>query len=256
MSGVLADCASLLGAVREGAAEHLRRHGPGAASSSFWGEPRRAARAFADRCQRRAFGGGLRPFGSAFAVCGLAWRDRAAPNGAEDEEGGGGPFEAVEAWQTDPSGALQYLDPEICPVHVVGTALGPGAASSASSASLLRRLRRFREATPGVAMPGGASPDSSVPLCQVILSIHEILLEEWSHPHPSPAARDGEGPSLLPTRDDGPAPDDAEGQEDDDEEEDVSMEVEVAVVSPETGAYKLSPDQVRRLLLLGPQAAG
>jgi hypothetical protein len=271
MSGVLADCACLLRNVQDENAAHLRRHGP---ASPLWEEPRLAAAVVANSCQRRAFGGGLRPFGSAFVVCGLAWRE-GPPNEGKD------PFEALEAWQTDPSGALQYLDPENGPVHVVGAGLGPGSSGAASSStSLLERLSKLREATPRVTLTyssGGASSlkmsdssprDSSVPLGQVIRSIHNVLLEEWNRSDPPsssvvtnnssirsssgsirgeiqeyPAISFSNSPPTQDNRDDSAAPDK--------EEESLEMEVEVAVISPETGAYKLAPEQVHRLLFQG-----
>ena len=85
MSGVLSDSVALLQVVLKEASEHLRR----------FKKPLtllQAANSIADACQKHAFGGGIRPFGSTMLVCGYNQGDSVV-------------------YQTDPSGAILQAPP-------------------------------------------------------------------------------------------------------------------------------------------------
>ena len=82
MNGVLSDAVSLLGKVRK------FMEGKKAVGAV------QLANVIGDECQSHAFGGGLRPYGASFLVCGLNVKDRA------------------EIYSTEPSGAVHRMDVE------------------------------------------------------------------------------------------------------------------------------------------------
>jgi hypothetical protein len=308
LSGVVADSAALLRSAVDESDEDRMAYGPEHSLAT----PRRAAAAVADRCQRHAFGGGLRPYGSAAVACGLVprdrsvaireWSDEGEGQEVEDEEGEErATDEQLEIWQTDPSGALLRLDPERCPVYIAGMGIATSASSTSKSNSpLFRRLCQLREATPRVTLmgPSGSSSSSSssrgddgaVPLGQVIRDVHRILVEECGtttssgssgrlppaaaseavagtttsttteaaitgrsggpdgEPEPARQVSSSSLPPSSPPPGADPPPGDAAASEATTTEWELELEVDVAVISPATGAHKLAPEQVGRLL--------
>jgi 20S proteasome alpha/beta subunit len=85
LSGILTDSLALLQKVQDETLNNRRWYGRGLACHQV-SETIRSA------CQRHAFGGGLRPYGSTIVVCGVL-------------EGG-----HIQTQRTDPSGALQDID--------------------------------------------------------------------------------------------------------------------------------------------------
>jgi 20S proteasome alpha/beta subunit len=81
MSGVLADSVALLQVVLKRSSQQLQRYKK---SLTLF----QVAAAIADACQRHAFGGGIRPYGSTMLVCGFVG-------------------EKAVLYQTDPSGGIQ-----------------------------------------------------------------------------------------------------------------------------------------------------
>lgn len=69
MSGVLSDAVALLQEVRKHFDSWGRTYGYGSSSSVFM--LARLATVIGDACQSHAFGGGLRPYGASFLICGL-----------------------------------------------------------------------------------------------------------------------------------------------------------------------------------------
>lgn len=95
LSGVVADGLALLRESEAQGRAHRRRYGRDPTASEI-------AAFAADACQGRAFGGGIRPYGVCLLACGISSASNVV---------------GVEAWQTDPSGALEEVLP---PVRVVG----------------------------------------------------------------------------------------------------------------------------------------
>jgi 20S proteasome alpha/beta subunit len=85
LSGILTDSLALLQKVQDATLSNRRWYGRGLACHQV-SETIRSA------CQRHAFGGGLRPYGSTIVVCGVL-------------EGG-----HIQTQRTDPSGSLQDID--------------------------------------------------------------------------------------------------------------------------------------------------
>jgi 20S proteasome alpha/beta subunit len=85
LSGILTDSLALLQKVQDETLNNRRWYGRGLSCHQV-SETIRSA------CQRHAFGGGLRPYGSTIVVCGVL-------------EGG-----HIQTQRTDPSGALQDID--------------------------------------------------------------------------------------------------------------------------------------------------
>jgi 20S proteasome alpha/beta subunit len=84
LSGILTDSLALLQKVQDETLSNRRWYGRGLACHQV-------AETIRSACQRHAFGGGLRPYGSTIVVCGVL-------------EGG-----RIQTQRTDPSGALQEL---------------------------------------------------------------------------------------------------------------------------------------------------
>jgi 20S proteasome alpha/beta subunit len=87
MSGVLADSIALLQVVLEQASQHLRRYHQKSLTVL------QVATAMANACQKHAFGGGVRPYGSTMLACGYTVGQK-----------------QPILYQTDPSGAIRQVD--------------------------------------------------------------------------------------------------------------------------------------------------
>ena len=224
MSGVLPDCLSLLQAVQEEALQRQRRYG----SASAQLNAHDVAQCIASQCQQHAFGGGIRPYGATFVVCGLL--PGAGPHGHK-----------LAALQTDPSGAIQDLlvtttvaplsktdDPKQREpfIHWVG---GKSVQRGAMRASLESRLR---EEWPNIVAVGSAGEkldrNYSSHLGRMISIIGKMLLEE------SIKTASSENSAAGPS------------QADEDLKE--GSEVEVVIISSVRGIYKLMQGQVNKLL--------
>lgn len=75
LSGILADNMALLEAVQEKRLEQIQLYGTHLSAQQV-------AQAIADECQKKAFGGGIRPFGATLLVCGMDGMYQTDPSGA------------------------------------------------------------------------------------------------------------------------------------------------------------------------------
>ena len=135
LSGVLADCHSLLQAAHEESFAQQQWYG------GRPGQQRHLAHSVASACQEHAFGGGLRPYGATMLVVSCGTSDTAAAD--------------MVLYQTDPSGGLReygyksFFDGDVWNGGCIVVGGGPGMART-----LERRMAAYRdESLAGTAIP-------------------------------------------------------------------------------------------------------
>jgi len=247
LSGVLADSLALLQHVQNESLRRRRWYGrslfpsstPDVSTRASSSPMRVAATTIADACQRRAFGGGIRPFGCSIILCGSSGPGAAAaaPSSTTSTTGW-----SVTVLQTDPSGAVQDLAMSMRsesgsfdkPLVVGGRAIRGGSVRS----SIQRRLEKEWSALIAEQQQRRGGRQGTGDFAEGLAKAIEIVLQETVKGNER-VRETMRGRNRKGIRGGTPR-----GSDDDDDD----VAVEVAIVSPDAGAYKLTRRQIEKLL--------